>query len=121
MTIETLLEKSPCLFCGYNGQGYYQAHTHAKDCPWYEVGGLEERIKQFPFVVKKLYLDSNSQRRMRGMCECLAAWSEAYPRQILYNHFQGDKMDCELIEIEKSAIKAINEYKDEMHVSLSKA
>jgi len=34
---------APCVFCGYGGAGYYQKHTHDKKCPWYKVGGLEDR------------------------------------------------------------------------------
>ena len=34
---------APCCFCGYNGPGYYQAHTHSENCPFYEIGGGEER------------------------------------------------------------------------------
>jgi len=39
---------APCIFCGYNGPGYYQAKTHKKHCYWYYVGGLQER--EFAFV-----------------------------------------------------------------------
>jgi hypothetical protein len=28
----------PCVFCGYNGAGYWQAGTHSKDCPFHSVG-----------------------------------------------------------------------------------
>ena len=41
--IEGLL-KAPCRVCGYNGPGYYQAGTHSKDCFFYTIGGLEERV-----------------------------------------------------------------------------
>jgi len=40
---EHLLD-SPCLWCGYNGAGYWQQGTHAENCPWHEVGGTTERI-----------------------------------------------------------------------------
>lgn len=36
---------APCIFCGYDGGGYWQDHTHSKDCPFYEIGGVMERIK----------------------------------------------------------------------------
>jgi hypothetical protein len=38
------LLSAPCLWCGYNGQGYWQQGTHAKDCPWHKVGGVGGRL-----------------------------------------------------------------------------
>lgn len=35
---------APCLWCGYNGSGYYQAGTHDQSCIWRDVGGERERI-----------------------------------------------------------------------------
>lgn len=34
---------APCVFCGYNGAGYWQAGTHAPGCRWRNVGGYEDR------------------------------------------------------------------------------
>lgn len=34
---------APCIFCGYSGARYWQRHSHSIDCPWYEVGGAQER------------------------------------------------------------------------------
>ena len=48
---------APCVFCGYNGPGYYQAKTHKKHCYWYHVGGREER----EFAVVK----AATERRIR--------------------------------------------------------
>lgn len=39
-----LVDKSPCVHCGYNGAGFFQTGTHAKECPFYLIGGREERI-----------------------------------------------------------------------------
>jgi len=36
----------PCAFCGYNGREYWQKQTHSKDCPFYSVGGEEDRRAQ---------------------------------------------------------------------------
>ena len=36
---------SECLFCGYSGQGYWQAETHDAQCPFFKVGGREERAE----------------------------------------------------------------------------
>ena len=35
---------APCLWCGYNGEGYYQAGTHGQSCPWHTIGGCDERL-----------------------------------------------------------------------------
>lgn len=37
------LFEAPCLWCGYSGIGYWQAGTHAKGCPWHQLGGHAER------------------------------------------------------------------------------
>ena len=34
---------APCVFCGYNGEGYWQRGTHETFCPWRDVGGEGER------------------------------------------------------------------------------
>lgn len=36
---------APCAFCGYNGDGYWQRETHTRECPWYYVGGRDERAR----------------------------------------------------------------------------
>ena len=56
-----LLEAS-CLFCGYNGTGYWQAGTHAEGCPWHHVGGIVERAERLPGVVAALR-DERDQAR----------------------------------------------------------
>lgn len=44
---------APCCFCGYNGQGYYQSNTHKPDCPFYEIGGKDEREHALVVWAKK--------------------------------------------------------------------
>lgn len=34
---------APCKWCGYDGEGYWQARTHAESCPWHGLGGAEDR------------------------------------------------------------------------------
>jgi hypothetical protein len=36
---------APCWWCGYDGRNYWQAGTHASDCPWANVGGAVERAE----------------------------------------------------------------------------
>lgn len=35
---------APCLWCGYNGEGYWQPTTHELTCPWHNVGGRFDRV-----------------------------------------------------------------------------
>jgi hypothetical protein len=42
---------APCRWCGYNGEMYWQAHSHADDCPWYEVGGGIRRETALPGII----------------------------------------------------------------------
>lgn len=41
------LLQAPCLFCQYNGQGYWQSGSHPASCPWSTVGGIDSRYKLF--------------------------------------------------------------------------
>lgn len=53
--MNNILLEAPCLFCGYNGSGYFQTGTHSKDCPWYGIGGEKDRAFVFRGVVSALY------------------------------------------------------------------
>ncbi len=54
-SLEQKITEAPCIFCGYNGAGYYQKHTHGKHCPYYEIGGNEERKDALPDIIKRHY------------------------------------------------------------------
>ena len=41
-----------CIFCGYNGEGYWQRGTHDARCPWVNVGGEEDRAREFWATVR---------------------------------------------------------------------
>jgi len=49
------LLEAPCIFCGYNGPGYWQAGTHTLDCPWHGIGCLSERAAMLRPVIKLLF------------------------------------------------------------------
>lgn len=54
MTIAELLSAGPfggCVFCGYNGTGYYQTGTHPEPCPWRTIGGLDARAEALPEIL----------------------------------------------------------------------
>lgn len=38
------LLQAPCMFCDYNGASYWQSGSHKGDCPWFTVGGINDRI-----------------------------------------------------------------------------
>ena len=45
--IGRLLE-APCLWCNYNGDGYWMTGTHSAACPWHSVGGTRPRGLALP-------------------------------------------------------------------------
>jgi uncharacterized protein CbrC (UPF0167 family) len=45
----------PCVFCGYNGPGYWQEKTHKKECPWFYSDGAYSRKYLLRRVVRRLY------------------------------------------------------------------
>ncbi len=42
--------EAPCIFCAYNGAGYWQAWTHDSKCPWWALGGAWDREQALPRV-----------------------------------------------------------------------
>lgn len=44
---------APCIFCHYNGPKYWQAGTHAKNCPFHNIGGADCRYKALRPAVQK--------------------------------------------------------------------
>ena len=69
-----LVEYAPCVFCGYNGAGFYQAGTHAKDCPWYTVGGGEERSVMLRKVVASLFKERRHSSHNKASAPCVHEW-----------------------------------------------
>ena len=62
--MDNLIE-SPCIFCGYNGNGYYQKYTHPPGCPWRYVGGEERRSALRKYMLKdmaKAYYEAGAER-----------------------------------------------------------
>ena len=62
--LDELLD-APCIFCNYNGQGYYQAHTHKVWCPFYEIGGDIERENAIVVFARKgrLHIDMGEKAK----------------------------------------------------------
>lgn len=49
--------QAPCVFCAYNGEGYYQAGTHDATCPWFRVGGAAEREQNLRYVIHAIAVE----------------------------------------------------------------
>ena len=49
-TPSSLLD-APCMWCGYNSQGYWQKVTHGTECPWHDVGSFDERAGKLEAVL----------------------------------------------------------------------
>lgn len=67
----TLHRNAPCPFCGYSGPNFFQAGTHAADCPWHNIGGLSERLLAFDDVVSDLFREV---RRLRVALAAAPRW-----------------------------------------------
>uniref|UniRef100_A0A6M3KC34 Uncharacterized protein n=1 Tax=viral metagenome TaxID=1070528 RepID=A0A6M3KC34_9ZZZZ len=73
---------APCIFCGYDGVQYWQKHSHAKDCLFYEFGGIEDRedvllrISLTEWKPKMHILDINqvAHQWQEGGEECRKNW-----------------------------------------------
>jgi hypothetical protein len=53
MKIDDRVLNGPCVFCGYNGPGYWSAMTHDEHCPFYRVSGKARRKSAFKNAVRK--------------------------------------------------------------------
>ena len=51
-----------CVFCRYNGIGYWQPDTHSADCPWHGIGGSSERLKLIPKLISLIDKDTLRSR-----------------------------------------------------------
>ena len=52
---DELTYRGPCFWCGYNGAGFYDVHTHEKYCPWYNVEGWEARQEKLLDIISGLW------------------------------------------------------------------
>jgi len=87
------LFEAPCVFCGYNGPGYYQVNTHAKNCPFCKIGGANEREhalvvlakKGWLKVVKRLNIENKSEPDFYGK------WFETKNKLPEYQAYAGSE------------------------------
>lgn len=49
-----------CVFCGYNGAGYWQPFTHPKPCPWHDIGGMDQRIRELRRIIHAHYVRASN-------------------------------------------------------------
>ena len=64
------LLNAPCIFCGYNGEGYYQAGTHSANCPWYNIGGDSKRYGKLPSLITALFKESQKTPTNKQSVQC---------------------------------------------------
>jgi len=43
---------APCVFCGYDGKGYWQPYTHDEKCPLREFKGHSDRQRELRKVIE---------------------------------------------------------------------
>lgn len=55
---------APCIFCGYNGTGYWQKGTHSPSCAFHDLGGEAERALRMSALAQK---DRN--KFLRAICD----------------------------------------------------
>ncbi len=61
--LENILQ-SPCLFCGYNGENYWQEYSHKESCHFHPIGGIEERKRDlFVNVIPSLQSTIEDQEK----------------------------------------------------------
>ncbi len=92
---------APCVFCGYNGPGYWQTGTHAKDCPWHDIGSIayrEEEIQNLKAIVTAIRASERSRviAEIRvGMFE-LIEWAYGQGRHRISWNYVGGEADKRL-------------------------
>lgn len=62
------LLEAPCPFCGYDGPEYWQKRSHASACPYYVVGGYDERVellKTFLVDIVKQYIKAVAEQERK--------------------------------------------------------
>lgn len=56
--------QGPCIFCGYNGQRYWHADTHAEYCLFHTVAGEDARWSRL-LEVAKVKVDEMRERGIK--------------------------------------------------------
>jgi hypothetical protein len=65
---------APCLLCGYNGVGYWQAGTHHDKCLWRTIGGEAERRRCLgPFLETLTALRDENATLRQALAQALIA------------------------------------------------
>ena len=43
----------PCLYCGYNGDNYWDAGSHDAECPFCRMTGFKKRRDALPYIIRR--------------------------------------------------------------------
>lgn len=84
---------APCVFCGYNGSGYWQSGTHSKDCPFHEVGGDASRADHIVSLAKPCETCNGKPEvcaTVPGLRHCEAANRTPSAERRIDPRYQGD-------------------------------
>lgn len=111
--LDDILE-NPCLFCGYNGGGYWMIETHDKRCPWHHVGGIKERKETIFNMIKKALLKVyGCKRSSRGEIGFYLSENEEIVRLEANGdiHIRGKLVtnDIEVVDGMRSFLKEANQ------------
>lgn len=112
---------APCIFCGYDGRGYWQARTHGGDCPWHSVGSYTERASALAGLVASRIdrptpaASVPSERERERWRELLRHADEAFKeheleaeqkdRELALVHAENDEAQSEVTRLTELAAK----------------
>lgn len=98
--------EAPCIFCGFNGGGYWQAGTHSPKCPWYKIGGAAEREEKFSGAIKKMFHDYAAlEQRCKELAQQVTDLEEDARRFPTLAEFENTKDDNERLYSENAELK----------------
>jgi len=66
MDLKTYFNQAPCIFCGYDGPGFYQNDTHDKSCPYYSNSIDREDFIEHYLLPYMIYLYKKSVKLIKG-------------------------------------------------------
>ena len=89
---------APCVFCDYNGQGYWQAGTHARECPWFSLGGESDRHANLRGAIRLAIEERRPFTRLNAWCR------SAKNLGVLLEPAEGDRWDASLCAVSENTL-----------------
>lgn len=94
MAISDELLAAPCIWCRYNGAGYWQRDTHAESCPWHGVGGAEDRRRRLPTLLPPVRETAQELIAARAALAKVEAAPVSYHGAEVYENADGTFTVC---------------------------